>query len=202
MGFLWWKRIEKPRPILQMRSAMKRALTAAIFAGAFCFGALAQTLSPSEPSGYRLDDYRSKTPETLVGATVIDTARAFELWRDKEAVFIDALPHAPKPANLPQNVVWRDKPHFDIPGSIWLPDTGYGELAPRTQHYFEAGLAGATSDNRNRSVVFYCLANCWMSWNAAKRALSLGYTKVYWYPEGMDGWAAAGHPQEERKPHD
>ncbi len=43
-------------------------------------------------------------------------------------------------------------------------------------------------------MVFYCLAECWMSWNAAKRAIALGYRQVIWYPEGTDGWAAAGLP--------
>ena len=37
-----------------------------------------------------------------------------------------------------------------------------------------------------------------MSWNAAKRALALGYTHVAWYPEGTDGWAAADLPLEPR----
>ena len=37
-----------------------------------------------------------------------------------------------------------------------------------------------------------------MSWNAAKRALALGYAHVAWYPEGADGWAAAGLPLEKR----
>ena len=36
--------------------------------------------------------------------------------------------------------------------------------------------------------------------NAAKRALALGYTNVAWYPEGSDGWAAAGLPLEKRTP--
>ena len=33
-----------------------------------------------------------------------------------------------------------------------------------------------------------------MSWNAAKRALENGYRNVVWYPEGTDGWQAAGLP--------
>ncbi|MBV9249747.1 MAG: PQQ-dependent catabolism-associated CXXCW motif protein, partial [Acetobacteraceae bacterium] len=86
------------------------------------------------------------------------------------------------------------------PGSIWLPDTGYGVLAPVMQEYFEHGLQEATSGNRDRTLVFYCLKDCWMSWNAAKRALALGYTHVDWYPDGTDGWAAAGFPMEAREP--
>jgi PQQ-dependent catabolism-associated CXXCW motif protein len=41
--------------------------------------------------------------------------------------------------------------------------------------------------------LFYCLRDCWMSWNAAKRAIALGYT-VAWYPDGTDGWQDAGLP--------
>jgi rhodanese-related sulfurtransferase len=39
-----------------------------------------------------------------------------------------------------------------------------------------------------------------MSWNAAKRALALGYKNVAWYPDGTDGWEAAGLPLQEAKP--
>ena len=38
------------------------------------------------------------------------------------------LPRPPKPNNLPAGTVWRDKPRLNIPGSIWLPDTGYGRF--------------------------------------------------------------------------
>ena len=54
--------------------------------------------------------------------------------------------------------------------------------------------------NHDRMLVFYCLANCWMSWNAAKRAIALGYTHVAWYPDGTDGWAADHLPLELRPP--
>lgn len=155
---------------------------------------------PREPEGYRLDAYRAPVPATLTGATVIDTAKAFDMWKAKAAVFVDALPHAPKPEGLPKNAVWREQPRFDIPGSVWLPDTGYGELAEATQRYLEKGLARATASDKAKPLVFYCLENCWMSWNAAKRAMSLGYANVFWYPQGTDGWAAQKHPLEERKP--
>ena len=47
-------------------------------------------------------------------------------------------------------------------------------------------------------LVIYCQANCWMSWNAAKRALSYGYPNVAWYPEGTDGWQRADLPWRNR----
>jgi PQQ-dependent catabolism-associated CXXCW motif protein len=81
-----------------------------------------------------------------------------------------------------------------------LPDTGYGELAPVTLDYFAAGLKRASGGDSGRTLVFYCQRDCWMSWNAAKRAETLGYASVDWYPDGADGWAEAGYPLEARSP--
>ena len=152
-----------------------------------------------EPESYRQSDYRAPTPATLKGARVLTTEEAAAMWRTGDGAFIDVLPQAPRPKNLPADVVWRDKPRFDIPGSLWLPDTGYGELASVMLDYFRRGLDEALG-GRTRPLVFYCLKDCWMSWNAAKRALALGYANVAWYPEGSDGWAAAGLPVEKRAP--
>jgi len=38
-----------------------------------------------------------------------------------------------------------------------------------------------------------------MNWNAAKRALALGYTGAQWYRDGTDGWESAGLPIAEAK---
>jgi PQQ-dependent catabolism-associated CXXCW motif protein len=156
--------------------------------------------SPAEPESYRMADYRAPTPATLKGARVLSTGQAHEIWREGAAAFIDVLPQAPRPAELGPEVVWRDKPRFDVPGSLWLPDTGYGALATIMESYFREGLRKASGDNSGKTIVFYCLRDCWMSWNAAKRAIALGYENVDWYPEGTDGWSAAGLPLESRKP--
>jgi PQQ-dependent catabolism-associated CXXCW motif protein len=153
-----------------------------------------------EPDGYRLENYRSPTPTTLRGVKVVDTDEAEKIWRSHSASFVDVLPRPPRPRNLPEGTLWRDTPRADIPGSIWLPDTGYGELASSMAGYFSKGLDKATNGDRTRILVLYCLANCWMSWNAAKRALSLGYSGVVWYPEGTDGWLAAGLPLQPAEP--
>ncbi len=110
------------------------------------------------------------------------------------------LPHAPRPANLPPGTIWRDKARLDIPGGIWLPDTGYGELAAVTQDYLRTNIERATGGDRTRIVVVYCLRNCWMSWNAAKRILSMGYLNVAWYPDGTDGWTEMQLPVAEAQP--
>jgi PQQ-dependent catabolism-associated CXXCW motif protein len=153
-----------------------------------------------EPDGYRLEDYRAPTPATLRGARVVTTDEAEHLWRSQAASFVDVMPRPPRPRNLPEGTLWRDKPRPNIPGSIWLPDTGYGELAPSMADYFANGLQKATGGDRARMVVVYCLTNCWMSWNAAKRASALGYSKVVWFPEGTDGWLAAGLPVQDSTP--
>jgi PQQ-dependent catabolism-associated CXXCW motif protein len=153
-----------------------------------------------EPTEYRTRDYRAPTPAGLTGARVVSTAEAETLWRTKSAVFVDVLPRAPRPANLPPGTIWRDKPRDNIPGSIWLPDTGYGELAPVTIEYLRQNLERATGGDRGKLLVIYCLRDCWMSWNAAKRALSMGYVNVAWYPDGTDGWTDDLLPVAEAQP--
>lgn len=159
---------------------------------AFAVSARSQNPIP-EPPGYRMQDYRSPTPTNLAGARVVTTREVEELWK-AGAAFVDVLPHAPRPSNLPPGTIWHEKPRMDIPGSIWLPDTGYGALATSTERYLRNGLARITQGDRSRRLVIYCQKDCWMSWNAAKRALTMGYKNVAWYPDGTDGWEASGLP--------
>jgi PQQ-dependent catabolism-associated CXXCW motif protein len=155
---------------------------------------------PAEPDGFQNDDYRSTTPLTFNGRPALETPAAVRLWKSGEALFIDTLPRPPRPTGLPEGTIWRPKPRDDIPGSIWLPDTGYGALAPVMEDYFRSALDAATKGDHTKLLVFYCLADCWMSWNAAKRARTFGYTHVEWYRDGTDGWQAAGLPLEPRTP--
>jgi PQQ-dependent catabolism-associated CXXCW motif protein len=183
-----------------LKSTKFVGIAVAAAALAFALAASAQEPSPPEPEGYRLDNYHAPTPATLKGATVIDAARAFEIWNNKEAVFIDTVARPSRPVNSPKEAIWQAPPRLDIPGSIWLPNTGFGELTPAAMRYFEIGLARASANDNSKPLVFYCRTNCWASWNAAKRALTLGYISVSWYPGGADGWEKAGHPLEERQP--
>ena len=170
-----------------------------VFTFALALTAQAQENAP-EPEGYRTDNYRAPVPATLAGARVLATGEAEAIWRAGAGVFIDVLPHAPKPQNLPAGTIWREKPRLNIPGSVWLPDTGYGTLAAATEDYLRHGLARAAGGNSATLLVIYCLTDCWMSWNAAKRALSYGYRNVAWYPEGTDGWQRADLPVAESQP--
>lgn len=153
-----------------------------------------------EPDGYRTENYRAPVPATLAGARVLTTAETEAIWRAGAGVFIDVLPRPPKPQGLPAGTIWRDKPRLNIPGSIWLPDTGYGKLAEVTEDYLRRGLERASGGNKAALLVIYCQEDCWMSWNAAKRILSYGYPNVAWYPDGSEGWERANLPVTESQP--
>lgn len=153
-----------------------------------------------EPRGYRMDDYRAPVPATIEGGRVVSTEEAHSLWQGRKALFIDMLPRSEKPANLPAGTVWRDKVRMSIPGSIWLANAGYGALSDGIAAYFHDSLDRITGGDKARPLVFFCLADCWMSWNGARRAISLGYSHVLWYADGTDGWSKAYLPLEEIKP--
>jgi len=153
-----------------------------------------------EPEGYRMDHFRAPVPATLAGAEVVSTDEAKLLVETGRAAAIDVLPRPPKPAALDADTLWRPPAHHNIPGSAWLANTGFGALAPEVEAYFKSALERLSNGDKGRGLLFYCEADCWMSWNAAKRALAYGYTQVYWYPEGTDGWTAAGLETEKSEP--
>jgi len=179
---------------------MKRQLAGFVVATFVFMVPVHAQLNAPEPDEYRADNYRAPVPATLKGARVLTTAEAETIWRAGSGVFIDVLPRPPKPQNLPEGTIWREKPRLNIPGSVWLPDTGYGKLAAATEDYLRRGLEHASGGNNTRLLVIYCQADCWMSWNAAKRVLSYGYANVAWYPEGTDGWERADLPMAESQP--
>ena len=153
-----------------------------------------------EPAGYRGEPYRAPVPETLAGAVVVDDDAALALWRSGAVPFVDVLPRVARPPDLPPDTIWIDHPRASIPGSVWLPDTGYQALDPARLAYFLDALDALTSGDRSRPLLFFCKTDCWMSWNAAKRALEYGFSRVFWYPGGTDGWEAAGGALEPIEP--
>ena len=81
-----------------------------------------------------------------------------------------------------------------ICGSIWLANTGDGDLQPEWASYLSENLARASQGNLEQPIVYYCRSDCWLGWNATRRAHALGYTRLYWYRDGVDGWEQAGLP--------
>lgn len=152
-----------------------------------------------EPEGYRGEPYRAEVPATLKGAEVIGDAAARALWVSGAVAFVDALPRAPKP-DLPAGTIWHEPPHETIPGAVWLPNTGYEALAEESSQYLRDGLETVTGGDMAAPVVVFCKRECWMSWNVGKRAMELGYSRVFWYPDGVDGWAEQGWTLEAVEP--
>lgn len=141
---------------------------------------------------YRMSDYRSPTPDSVPGALTVGTAEVEELARTGEAVLIDVYPAPPRPAGLAPDAVWIPKARDTIPGAVWLPNTGYGALPDGVDSYFRDNLERLTGGRRDHPIVFFCEPECWMSWNAALRAVEYGYSAVLYYPDGAAGWAEAG----------
>ncbi|MGQ0673821.1 MAG: rhodanese-like domain-containing protein [Hyphomicrobium sp.] len=139
-------------------------------------------------TGYRIARYRAPVPDEAPGARRVDLDAVEALVADPGTVLLDVMA-AEGAGPDPATGEWRlSKPRQHIPGSVWLPEVGRGVLDPGIEHYFKSHLDRLTGGDKSRRILIYCLADCWMGWNAAKRAASYGYTAVHWYPEGTDGW--------------
>ena len=180
------------------RERIQRQHTQDLGIAVLCTGA--DSAEIAEPDGYKLDHFRSPVPARLKCTQTVDAKTAWKLWQAGHTLFIDVMPQAPKPKNLPEGTFWRERTRDTIPGSYWLANVGYGRLHPEAEAWFKAKLALLTGANKERPVLFYCLMNCWMSWNAAKRALTYGYRNVIWFPEGTDGWSFESYPLKAQYP--
>ena len=146
-------------------------------------GARAQTL---EPEGYRLDDYRAPTPETVAGGVVIDTEAAYKLLARRRCHLGRRPPGTAAPREFAAAGIMDAGAAPQYPGQPVAAGCGRGALSPELEAYFRVHLEAAVEGVRDRPIVFYCLADCWMSWNATKRRRELGYTQLYWYRDGVD----------------
>lgn len=145
------------------------------------------------PDGYRIAHYRAPVPGAPEGVGRIGPEAVAKLRADGDAVLIDVLPA--EGGHRDEDGRWHlavARP--SLPGAHWFPETGRGVLAPGVESWFERGVRRLTKGARDRTIVTFCLADCWMSWNAARRLQALGYTHVLWFAEGTDGWREMGLP--------
>ena len=157
-------------------------------------------LAVEEPEGFRLERYDDKVPDTLTGATRVSAVQVRQLQSTDDVVVVDVIPEHRKPDELPEGQVWFPVPHKGISGALWLPDVGYGVLSDTTEAYFTEHLRMATNGKLDHAIVFYCRIDCWMSWNAAKRAMSYGYSQVYWFADGIEEWEFEDYDVEQLTP--
>jgi PQQ-dependent catabolism-associated CXXCW motif protein len=147
-----------------------------------------------QTTGYRMNRYRGPVPDTNPGTEVVDTPRAYELYASSAVKFIDVYPPKGLGAN-PMDGTWMtNEIHQSVEGAIWLPEVGRGHLEPEHIEYFKRNLVKVTDNNKETPLIFFCTADCWQSWNAARRALLWGYQNIFWYPAGTDGWVEHNYP--------
>ena len=128
----------------------------------------------------------------------------------------DGAMHAPTPTSIPGGnlittkgliglVQGKQAPYFlfdvlggpeVLPGAIpavWMAQPG--SFNDQLQQQFTQVMRQGTQGRNDTVLVFYCLSNhCWMSYNAALRAINAGYKNVLWYRGGIEAWKAAGLP--------
>ncbi|WP_371134791.1 PQQ-dependent catabolism-associated CXXCW motif protein [Pseudomonas sp. Q11] len=146
--------------------------------------------------GYRIAQYRSPTPAAVDGAKTLDTQALQQLMAQTPSPILIDVYRRP----WLQGRFIDNEPHANLPGSLWLANTGDGDLDPTWQDYFNHHLEKATGGRADQPLVFYCRADCWLSWNAVKRAAAMGYKQLYWYRDGLDAWEAAHQPLQAARP--
>lgn len=135
---------------------------------------------------YRIERPRSPVPAPPEGVAAIDTAAVARLGR--RALRIDVSPVVDGRRD-PATGRWTLRsPARSLPDALWFPDAGRVPANPAILAEFTAQVPRLAA---GRPVVLFCLADCWMSWNAALRLHRMGLN-VLWYGAGRDGWAAAG----------
>lgn len=145
-----------------------------------------------EPQGTGSGTSSGRVPATLDGATVVHTAGVPALLKKSGVVIVDVSEAPRRPEGLAPGAPWLPLRHRDIPGSVWIPGAGRRGISADLATYFRSRLAELTGASRDRPILIYCHPNCLGSWTAAKRVLDYGFRNVFWYPDGIEGWEAAG----------
>ncbi len=123
--------------------------------------------------------FHGPTPNQLPGGQVITTKGLLPLLQQRgmNVLVFDVLGAGQAlPGAVP--LVWAAQP---------------GSFNDPTQQQLAQQLQQATQGRNDVPMVFYCGGpQCWMSYNAALRAVRLGYRNVLWYRGGMEAWQRAG----------
>lgn len=139
-------------------------------------------------TGYRTERYQASVPEVPPVGKRVWVADVDRLVAEEKAVLIDVSPVTGLGYD-PATGRWRsNKRHVSLPGAVWLPDVGRGVIDATVERFFRTELNRLSGGNKAHALILFCNADCWMSLNAMKRAGRLGYTQLYWFPEGTDGW--------------
>lgn len=143
-------------------------------------------------TGYRIARHRAPTPEDIPAPAQVVSAPEVKELLAQGAVALDVFGAAQSRYDELDGTWLVSKPRQSLPGALWLPETGVGAIEPSILRYLISNLARATKKDMNHPVVVFCISDCWISWNAAQRVAGLGYSRVYWFRNGTDGWLDIG----------
>jgi len=151
---------------------------------------------------YRAPPYHAVTTQYAPqGVNKITVTQLKQHLKYDNIILIDVFGAIFREESLYFDGAWLlSEPRQNIPSSVWLANVGKQKLSSLMEDYFRSQLQRLTVGNKNRVLVFYCIEDCWMSWNAAKRAHAWGYNKVMWFREGLDGWLEQGGPLQNSVP--
>ncbi|MBI4291252.1 MAG: sulfurtransferase [Betaproteobacteria bacterium] len=137
-------------------------------------------VAPSQ--SLRRPPYTAPTPREIPGARVVRTGELKEMMAGTDRpLLID---------------VASGEGRLTIEGALWLAGAGRGaNFIDPLQAELAQWLAKTTGGDKAKPLVWFCVnPQCWLSYNAALRAVALGYSRVYWYRGGVEAWRAAGLP--------
>ena len=140
-----------------------------------------------EPDGFYQGAMHGYTPNGVKGGTVVDTAALAKLIDTDHPLLLDVAEKDRKPESMGKDTPWLPT-HRSLPGAVFLQGGGNGTSDPSYGDGFKARLAALTGGDLAKPIVTFCHPDCWGSYNAARRLAGLGYTHVYWYRDGVEGW--------------
>ena len=146
-----------------------------------------------------MGEMHGEVPATLSGAKVVHSPDLAGLLERGNLVLIDAASMPHKPENLSPEAVWKPVPHENIPGCIWIPGIGEGNIEKNIEAYFRERLRALTGDD-------LIVRSFFIATRAAGRAGTRPSGQwatdrnITWYPDGAEGWQDAGHPLAVAKP--
>jgi PQQ-dependent catabolism-associated CXXCW motif protein len=162
--------------------------------------AMAQNPDFDPETGLRIHHYTDPVPNEVPGGTVLDTAGVRQLIDSGKVALVDVLSISGVRYDELDGSWSGYEPRYNIPGSMWLPNVGYGKPSADMLKYFLDAVAQATGGDKGYPVLIYCVSDCWMGWNAVQHLARAGYTNVFWAPRGTDGWIEAGYELELTEP--
>ena len=135
----------------------------------------------------RRRDYHAPTPLAIPGGRMVRTIELQSMLMGRSPPhLIDVL---------------GGRGHRTIRGAFWLPGAGAGDLSPDESRRFVDAVAKFAAGDKSRPLAFFCAdRECWLSYNAALRAIAAGYTNIMWYRGGIAAWLHAGFPMSPAEP--